>query len=245
MRLGRLPHDPLALAHTLAHRFGTEPAPAVLDRGALGFAPELYENDTLPDCTAVALANAARAVAALNGYELVVDPASVPAFYAGCIGNPPNLAATDGAVMLDVLGIQASRGFDIGNQCLNGLFGTFDVRSRSVLALGIARFGVGYWGVTLRERDMERGPVWDVQAGRDDGNIVGGHAVIAWDYSGLTDDGLVRLGTWGSWQPATWGWVAARLDEAHGTVWRQLERADGTFYNELTPDGLAAEIGAA
>jgi hypothetical protein len=221
-------------------------APSVtLDRAGVDFTPALYQNDTLPDCTAVALANAARGVAALNGYELTVDPACVPAFYAGCVGNPPDLAATDGAVMLDVLRIQAAQGFDIGTQRLAGLSGTLDVASRSALALGIARLGVGYWGVTLRERDMQRAPVWDVQAGRDDGDIVGGHAVIAWDYSGLCDDDTVRLGTWGGWQPATWAWVAARLDEAFGIVWRQLARSDGTFWNGWTADGLGVAIAAA
>lgn len=208
----------------------------------MAFEPGLYGNDVLPDCTAVSLVNAARGIAALNGYDLVVAPASVPAFYGACIGNPPDLVATDGAVMLDVLAHQATQGFAIGPQTLYGLYATLDSQSRSALAHGMARLGVGYWGVTLRERDLERTPLWDVQPGRDDGGIVGGHAVIAWDYTGLADAATVRLGTWGAWQPATWAWVAARLDEAYGIVWRQLERADGTFYDGLTADGLVAEI---
>jgi hypothetical protein len=109
----------------------------------------------------------------------------------------------------------------------------------------MARLGVGYWGVTLLERDMEMPPLWDVQPGRDDGAVVGGHALIAWDYTSLADNGVVRLGTWGEWQPATWAWVSARLNEAHGVVWRQLVRADGTFYAGLTTDGLVAEMSPA
>ncbi len=241
-RLGRIRHDPIALARAPSHRFGAVPPPVALDRSATVFEPGLYCNDTLPDCTAVALANAARGVAALNGFDLVLDQARVPAFYADCIGNPADLAATDGAVMLDVLARQATHGFDIGPQALYGLHATIDARSRSALACGMARLGVGYWGVTLRDRDMERAPVWDVRAGRDDGGVVGGHAVIAWDYSGLADGDTLRIGTWGAWQPATWAWVAARLDEAYGIVWRQLERADGTFYGGVTADGLVAEI---
>jgi hypothetical protein len=244
MRFGRLPHDSVAMAQAPAHRFGSVAPPAALDRTPVIFRPELYANNVLPDCTAVALANAARGVAALNGYDLIVDPPSVPAFYASCIGNPPNLAATEGAVMLDVLRHQATKGFNVGPQTLYGLFGTVNTTSRIALARSIARLGVGYWGVTLRERDAEGAAVWDVAAGRDDGAIICGHAVIAWDYTGLTDDAAVRLGTWGSWQSATWAWVAERLDEAHALVWRQLERADGTFYNGLTPDGLVTEIAA-
>jgi hypothetical protein len=218
------------------------PPPRRVDRRAVAFEPGLYANDILPDCTAVSLANAARGVAALNGYDLVVDQACVPVFYSACVGDPPDLAATDGAVMLDVLNRQAAHGFDIGPQILHGLHGTINSKSRSALAHGMARLGVGYWGVVLRERDLERAALWDVRRGRDDGAIVGGHTVIAWDYSGLGDEATVRLGTWGAWQPATWAWVAARLEEAHCLVWRQLQRADGTFYNGLTADGLVAEI---
>jgi hypothetical protein len=218
------------------------PPPRRLDRRAVAFEPGLYANDILPDCTAVSLANAARGVAALNGYDLVVDQACVPVFYSACVGDPPDLAATDGAVMLDVLNRQAAHGFDIGPQILHGLHGTINSKSRSALAHGMARLGVGYWGVVLRERDLERAALWDVRRGRDDGAIVGGHTVIAWDYSGLGDEATVRLGTWGAWQPATWAWVAARLEEAHCLVWRQLQRADGTFYDGLTADGLVAEI---
>jgi hypothetical protein len=239
---GRLRHDPVKLAAAPSHRFGAVPPPAAIDRSATAFEPELYQNDTLPDCTAVALANAARGVAALNGFDLVLEPARVPVFYGACVGNPANLAASGGAVMLDVLARQAALGFDIGPQTLHGLYATIDTRSRSALAGGIARLGVGYWGVTLRERDMERTAVWDVRAGRDDGDVVGGHAVVAWDYRGLGDGDTLRIGTWGAWQPATWAWVAARLDEAYGIVWRQLERADGTFYSGVTADGLVAEI---
>ena len=138
MRLGRLPADPAALARApslAAHRFAALAPPAAIDRGAVPFAPGLYENDTLPDCTAAGLANAAGMVAALNGFSLAIDPARVPAFYAGCVGCAPTdaaMAATDGAVMLDVLTRQAVEGFDVGPQLLAGLFGTLPLRSGTV-----------------------------------------------------------------------------------------------------------------
>jgi hypothetical protein len=203
--------------------------------------PGLYGNDIYPDCTAVALANAARAVAVLNGADLVVEPQKVSAFYAQCVGNPPDLAATSGAVALEVLEMQTDTGFDIGPQALVGQHGTIAL-SRNALALAIDTLGVGYWGVTLRERDMEIGPVWDVSPGRDDGAVVGGHMVIGWDYLGLADGATVRIGTWGKWQPATWGWIAARLQEAHGVVWRQLARPDGSFCGAASADVLMARL---
>lgn len=242
-RLGRLPHSPDALEKSPAHRFGAVLPPPSLDRRGVDFMPSMFNNDTYPDCSAAGLANAARGVAALNGYDLVVDPDCPLAFYADCIGNPPNLIGTDGAVLLDVLTYQGAHGFNIGPQALVGNSGTVAL-ARTDLALAMARLGTVYLGVTLLDRDMQvaGAGTWDVVPGRDDGAAVGGHCVIGWDYTGLGDDGAVRLGTWGAWQVATWAWLAARLDEAHGLVWRQLARADGSFYEGLTADGLVAEL---
>lgn len=248
MRLGRLPADPAALARApslAAHRFAALAPPAAIDRGAVPFAPGLYENDTLPDCTAAGLANAAGMVAALNGFSLAIDPARVPAFYAGCVGCAPTdaaMAATDGAVMLDVLTRQAVEGFDVGPQLLAGLFGTLPLR-RTAMANAIATLGHLYLGLTLRERDMELPAVWEVVAGVDDGAIVGGHCVVLWDYAGLADADTVRVATWGGWQPATWAWLAARTDEAHALFWRQLGAAAG---QDIGVDAgmLAADLAA-
>ena len=235
MRLGRLPHDPARVAAApsfVGHRFAAVPPPPVLDRGATEFQPGLYGNDTLPDCTPVGMANAATAVSAINGFPLAITDAKVPAFYAQCINQPnatdAELAATDGAMMLDVLTRQVTSGFDVGQEsALVGLFGTMPV-ARSVLASGMAALGHGYWGVTLRERDMEGGYVWDVQPGRDDGAVVGGHCIVGWSYTGLGDADTLQIATWGAWQSATWAWLQARLDEAYCIIWRQLARTDGT-----------------
>jgi hypothetical protein len=241
-RPGRLESDPATIAAAPAHVFTPAAAYSValtLDRSATPFAPQLYDNDTLPDCTAVALANYARGVAELNGFSLAVEAAKVPAFYGASIGNPPDLAATPGAQMIDVLRYQGRAGFDLGPQSLVGRFASVAL-TRRVLAAGINRMGGLYWGVVLRERDMDTVGVtdWDVR-GRDDGAIIGRHAISAWDYAGLGMADTVRLTTYGGFQRATWSWVADRLEEAWGLIWRQLARADGTFWHGLTADDLA------
>ena len=242
MKLGRLPHDPLLVAAVPPHRFGSVPPPPVLDRSHVDYAPKLYGNDKYPDCTAVGYVNAARAVAALNGYELGVEDNAALEFYAACIGNPPDLAATDGAVVVDVLGHQLTHGVDIGPQMLVGRYGRVNTESVSALASGVNRLGAGYWGVTLHDRDMQTiGQRWDVTA--NDGPVVGGHLLLGWDYTGLGDDDTVRLATWGGWQHATWRWVLSRMNEAYGIAWRQLARTDGLFYNGIGYDGLVAELG--
>ena len=248
MRLGRLIHSPDALAAAPAHRLASVmPAPR-LDRSLSDWTPGLYDNDCLPDCTFVSLANAARGVAYLNGYDLALDAALVPVAYADCVGVPlAQAGTTDGARMLDVLAWQGVHGFDIGAQRLVAIGGTVPI-TRVTLARAMERLGPLWCGVTLHDREAEAwgtGTVWDIQDGRDDGAVVGGHAVPVWTYDGLTDTSRVWIGTWGVWQAVTWSWIYARMDEAHGLVWRQLARADGLFYGGLTADGLIREIARA
>lgn len=61
--------------------------------------------------------------------------------------------------------------------------------------------------------------------------VVGGHATISLDYTDLADDDTVRIATWATWKPATWRWVRARLEEAHGLIWRSLAPAIGPWFN--------------
>lgn len=242
MRLGKLPSDAIRLAQAQGHRFGAVLPPATLDRSVVDFVPGLYGNDTYPCCTAVALANCARGVAHLNGYDLIVEESKPLAFYGQCVGNPPDLALTNGAVALDVLGRQARAGFDIGPQTLVAQWGTIDTKSRTAIARAMAVMGPLYLGVMLHDREMQTSGVWDVQPGRDDGPVIGGHMVPGWSFDGLADNSIVQIMSWGRFQPVTWAWLMARLDEAHGVAWRQLARADGTFYRGLSADGLIAEV---
>lgn len=225
MRLGRKPHAPAALAAmpALAARLAPAPPPR-LDRSRLPFHPACWNNDTLADCTAASLAECAKAAnLVFGGGELAIGPDCPRRFYARCIGADPDdlaaLAATDGAVMADVARLQARAGYDIGQEApMTGLAGNL-APARASLAACMATLGHAWLGVTLREADLAAARLWD--AGADDGAVVGGHAVMGFDYEGLADQDCVRISTWGGWRHATWRWLDARLDEAHGVVWRQ------------------------
>ncbi len=238
MRLGRLGHSEAALAKApqlATHRFAAMPPPPAVDRGAVPFQPRLFDNDTLPDCTAAALANAALAVSALNGFEAAIADTAIPAFYAACIGmqgaTAAQLAVTEGAIAIEVLERQLTRGFDVGQDApLTGLYGVLPLAPSS-LATAIAHVGPGYWGVTLTARDMDNAASaepWDDDGSLDPGPIAGGHMLMAWDYAGLAETDTLRLATWGRFKLATWRWVRRRLDEAYGLVWRQLSTVSGT-----------------
>lgn len=246
MRLGRLPCAPADLARApsiLWHASTFAPPPAVLDRRDVDYRPRMFGNNILPDCSAAGLANLALAVSTLAGAEIAIDDALVPAFYAACVGCAPTesaMAATDGAVLLDVLRRQVVQGFDVGGQtAFVGLSGTVPLR-RTYLAQIVSQLGGAYLGVDLYERDMEGGAVWDAD-GRDPGALVGGHCVVMWDYLGLADTDTLRIATWGGLQSVTWRWLANRLREAHGVFWRQLAPADSS---PIDADALAGELRA-
>jgi hypothetical protein len=242
VKLGRKQADISRLAAApVLRRYGLAPPPPVVDRSAIAFTPELYQNDTLPDCTAVTLANCAQAASwVLTGTAQWIATGSVPAFYADSIGKPgattTELMATDGAEILDVLAYQASSGFDCGQQApLVAHFGTIDASDRMGIAAAVAHLGCCEIGIRLYERDMDTFGVdpWDAD-GSDPGALVGLHATFIWSYAGLGDEALVQIGTWGNWQPASWRWVVARTDEAHGLLWN--DRAPGINYAALRTD---------
>lgn len=236
MRFGRAEHDPVALAEAPSHRFGASPAPPVVDRSGVDYEVEMYANDTLSDCTCVSLANLARGVAALNGFDISITTPQVEALF-GAVGGTTDLPAIPGLVAMDVIAHQAAHGFPIGNDTLVGVAGTLPV-TRFAISNAIARLGGAYLGIRLYERDMDTmGSLWTLDGG-DPGAMVGRHMINAWAY----DTSIVRVGTWGALQPCTWGWLLSRLDEAHGVVWRQLARADGLFYSGVGADGLIAEL---
>jgi hypothetical protein len=250
--LGRLPHDPAAVARapSLArHRLAAMSFPVTLNRSAIDVQLVLAGNADLPTCTAAGLANAARMVAAINGYELEIDDSRVEAFYASCAGVDPTqaaMSATGGVVALDVLVRQATDGADLGGQTpLVGNFGTLPLGKLSI-ASAMSKMGHAYVGVTLLERDMETASpssVLDVVDGRDDGAVVGGHLLCPFDYVALADTSQLRSATWAYWQSMTWRWLMARLDEAYALYFRQLVGASGADLG-VDPDVLAADLAA-
>lgn len=249
MKLGRLPANPAAIARApqLAGHMRAVLPPPRLDRSHVEFTPALDRNNELGDCTAVGLANCARAGAELNGFEIAISTEQVVGFYSASTGYDPAQPSTDqGAVELDVLGYQRARGFDIGGQApLVGDFATFDPADRALFAVAMARIGAVYLGVNLAGADMDISRTWDTTTSGDQtpGSYSpegGGHCLIAWDYTGLADTDIVRLGTWGMWQSCTWRWLRARAEEAHVVIWRQLMRVDGRNFFGLDYDGLHA-----
>jgi hypothetical protein len=230
MRLGKLPHDPARFDALPSHAYGATPAPPKIVRSPDLWTPALVRNDVLPDCTAVALWNSARAEAwnAFGG-DIVGNDAQVISFFARSIGKPDateaELEAAPGAVALDVVNLAQQTGFDIGQQTpLVPVVRTIGARDRNGMANAVAR-DTFYFGVYLYEADMAAAPStpWDIATPA--GDPVGGHMIFAWAYTGLGDADRVLIGTWGYWRWATWAWVFQRTQEAYAVSWPQLTAA--------------------
>jgi hypothetical protein len=233
--LGRHAHDPGRVAALPSHVMAASKPPIALDRSSIPFTPGLYENDTLPICTACATANCARAYSWIKTQvDTVVQPAMVPAFFAACLSipnTPAAIGATDGAVMLDILDMAQSTGYDVGQPSpLYPTVHAIDFGDRMALADAILRYGAANIGIALAMAD-QRMQVWDIYTPADAGDPTPGswglHDTFIWDYDGLDDTSLVRIGTWGYWQQATWRWVRKAVEEAYRLNWPQLDPAPG------------------
>ncbi len=251
MKFGLLPARPADLAR--APRLGAHPiarrvAQPVLDRSGVPFRPCVFANDTLSDCTAAGLGNAALALGALDGFQPVVTEPAVEAFYSATSGYVPGQPATDvGAVLTDVLAYQAANGFNSGADLLTGPWATVDPYDRNLLALGMETLGVVVLGVALSEADLNRvGQPWDIGVMSTGGDATPAylHCLLGWSYDGLRDVDLVQLATWGALQAATWRWVERAIREAHVVVWRPLLATAGVSWTGLEYDQLVAEARA-
>jgi len=248
--LGRRPHDPAAIARApslYGHRMASLPPPPKLIRDHVAYQPEMDDNDQIGDCAEAGLANDARATAILDGFSIDIPTDKTVGLYSAVAGYVPGDPSTDrGTVLLELLRYQLTNGFDIGGQTpLVGDFATFDPNDRALFANAMARCNTAYIGVNLAAAD-EVSNTWDINTPASAGDPTpgswGGHLLLAWSYTGLGDDDVVTLVTWGSLlYTATWRWLASRCDEAHIVIWRQLMKPNGQNFAGLDYDRLRAD----
>jgi hypothetical protein len=234
MKLGRLPHAPERLARGLM----SAPAPMLyryqLDRGAIDPQPQMWGNADGPTCTVAGLANGAIAQGIIRSAPPVIGDGKPQALYAIVDGIPgateEQINATDGLVVMDLLDYVSTNGFDAGEQVPLVPVQRFVVHNAREAIAGCMcneRIVTAYLGIRLYQRDMDTmgaGPL--VAPIADSGEMVGGHALLAWDYpKGLGDADLVTLLTWAARQPVSWKWLLERLDETHAIEWPQLAAA--------------------
>jgi hypothetical protein len=215
------------------HAISQVAAPPKLIRSHIPFAPSLYANDEVGDCTCAALANLMRGQAMTKGFDIAgITTGQVLALYSrfGYVAGDP--ATDQGATMTEVLASQLHTNWDLGpNEQAVALWASIDPGDLNAVRNACCRAGGVYVGLNLAQADMPPAEIWDidtpVSAGDPTPGSEGGHAVMLWDYSGLADSDTVRIVTWGGFQLATWRWVASRMDEAHLVNWPQFGGVTG------------------
>ena len=221
-------HLPIGMPTLARHSIATMTPPVSVDRSHVGmFQPQMDANDSVGDCTAVAVANAVRAQAALQGYQVPISTTEVLRLYSSVTGYTPVKPASDtGAIETDMLAYQAKHGLCAGQEYV-GLWANIPHDDMNGIRNVIARLGVVYIGLMLAEADQVGGGVWQLGTPASYGSDVpgswGGHAALLWEYDAHT----VGIVTWGRVQAATWEWLASRMDEAHVLAHPQLIGALG------------------
>ena len=244
MMFGRLPHSPERLAAApVLRRYGLAPPPPAVDRSAIDFTPLLGRNNYLPSCVPTGYFNALVAASLVINHDMpVIEDAQIPRTLAAVLGTPDatddELAAGDGLNILDFLGWQARNGVDIGQGADRKYVADFGtVSDRDGIASAVAHLGSCMLGIRLYQEDMDN--LYTAQGWLSNAPptsaLVGLHDLDVWSYTALTDDGLVKLATYGRFIDAPWPWLDQRLDEAHGMAWRQLV-APGIDYAALRGD---------
>lgn len=237
--LGEAPSDAPKLSRSMKMRL----APARLDRSHVPFRPAMDHNDRIGNCTAVGVANSIRAQAALSGWQANIPTQRVIDLYSASAGYDPARPDTDrGAPEATVLAWQLANGFDTGTQTrYYGLWGSIDPQDLNHIRLTMAMLGGCYLGVALATAD-QTGDVWDTTTpGDHTPGSWGGHCLWAWDYTGTNDDDIVRLGTWGQFQPATWRWLRKYIEEGHGLTHPQMIGPTGKSPAGLDIDAMREE----
>ncbi len=227
-RLGCLPHNAAVAAALPQIRIGAAPLlPRVVP--PLDWTPTPGDNETEPTCVPTAYINATRAsMRYLGGGDIQVSDAEVLAQYARAIGRPAatpaELAATDGCDPLSFLAmIQTDGWWTVGLQApLVPTYGAITSLFTASMARVIGEVGAVMLAVTLYEADMEAQALGAPWTGLPTGGPVGGHMIAACSYSGLQDEDILKIATWGTWMPASWQWISSRIQLAVPVITRDL-----------------------
>lgn len=217
------------------------PPPAALDFSGPVTNLGMMLNDSLGDCTCAAVGHMIQVWTANTGSQVILPDADIETLYEKACGYVPGNPNTDqGGNEISVLSYWRDSGIFPGHT----LAGWCNVspQNHTQVMQALQLFGAVYLGVDLPlSAQSQVGSVWDVPAGGAVGNGApgswGGHAVpiVAYDAEGIT------VITWGAYQKATWAFVDAYVDEAHGPLaanWinRAGKSPDGFYWTKLKAD---------
>lgn len=241
-KLGRKParHD---LRIPLFSRYTTE-LPAAPDSctWATGCVFQMFDNDTLGDCTAAALANQEIAWNHASGAISTITEKQVVQFYSATTGyNPANPSSDQGGVESDILTQWLKTPGLLGGYNLTA-FAAIRPQNLEALRDSIWITGGAYLGINLPETVQSQGDLWEVPAQGPTGpgapGSWGGHAVCALGY----DTRVIYFASWGALYQMTWDFFTTYTEEAYSLISANFVRANGTAPNGFDLATLQADM---
>jgi hypothetical protein len=240
-KLGRLrpvARCPRFFLHNYLMR-GLAPPPPTCDysKGASAALSNVYENDTLGDCTIAGLAHVVGVLTnGATGTPFVYSNQQITTLYSACGGYVPGDPSTDrGCDEQTVLNYWENNGAPIGDHKIAGWLsvnGADPSEYRAALWL----FENLYFGLELPDAWLNPGPeasgfTWDVAGAPDPKN---GHCVVGVGYTaqGVTIDSWGMLGTLTDKAIAKYG------VPAHGEVYTVVSQDGISKANQKAPNGF-------
>jgi hypothetical protein len=202
-----------------------------------GFAPRVFANDHLGDCTIAGCANFAMLASVKAGQPVpAITDADVIARYARVDGYNPTDPSTDrGGIELNVLN-------DWRHDPFNGVdllaFASIDIHDLALLRYAVQTLGGVYVGLELPiSAQSQTGSLWDTAPGMVPGSW-GGHCTVidGFDYT-LPVPELLHV-TWGTHQRCTEAFWRACGDEAYAPLLN-----NGMSMPGLNTSALQVELG--
>lgn len=200
----------------------------VIDRRSVRPLIGMYGNDRLSNCSSVAIANGINGIASLlwgtNAHlKPIITTSNVVYFYSQSTGyDPSNPLSDKGADADKVATFAARQGYPTHGTYLFPAVGEIDHTSLQALRDGVNAFGVLNLGVGLSINDTTN-EIWDTGVTPNDRiGSYGWHLLNLWSWSGIKDDDLVEVLTFGRVQKVTWRWIRERTILAYGHAYHQL-----------------------
>ena len=218
----------------LLSRYTTQlPAAPAACTWATGCTFQMFDNDTLGDCTAAALANQEIAWGQACGAPATITEKQVVAFYSATTGyTPTNPESDEGGIESDILAQWLKTPGLLGGYNLNA-YAAFHAKNPESLKDSIWITGGAYLGLDLPETIQTQGELWQVPAhgpvGAGAPGSLGGHAVCALGY----DARVVYFASWGALYQMTWDFYTTYVEEAYSLISPDFIAANG-----LTPNGF-------
>jgi hypothetical protein len=202
-------------------------------------------NDTVGDCTCAAIAHMVMLWTAYQGKMVRPTTQQVLEVYSAVTGYDPNQTQPDGsnptdngANITDILNYWRSTG--IAGHKIDG-WAQIDHTNIQEVKQAIYLFGGVNPGFQVPQSAMDQnsqGQPWTVVP--NDGGIVGGHSVPAFDYS--PTGGTVS--TWGMKQAFDWNFWLKYMDECYCIISLDWLRQNGVAPNHLNLAQLEADLKA-